>query len=132
MKFAELKSVAHNIADSMVSGIGLMIGVYEMDIYGEAASSPGGHITVDLLTGTAISGNPSPKLAHAIELYAEALPALCERHGFAVSEFRKLTVRFGTNRHHQQHFIVTIESQEGRTSTDTYYGSPAVKSKQLR
>jgi hypothetical protein len=43
MKFGELKSIGHNIADSLASGIGLMIGVYEMDIFGEAANSHEGY-----------------------------------------------------------------------------------------
>ena len=36
MKFDELRSIGHNIADSLASGIGLLIGYYQMDIFGEA------------------------------------------------------------------------------------------------
>ena len=36
MKHDELRSIGHNIADSLASGCGLMIGVYDMDIFGEA------------------------------------------------------------------------------------------------
>jgi hypothetical protein len=33
MKFGELRSIAHNIADSLPSGIGLLIGFYDMNIF---------------------------------------------------------------------------------------------------
>ena len=36
MKHAELRACAHNVADSLASGIGLMIGHYDMDVFGEA------------------------------------------------------------------------------------------------
>jgi hypothetical protein len=49
MKHAELRSIVHNVADSLASGIGLMIGVYNSDTFGEAARSPSGLITVDFL-----------------------------------------------------------------------------------
>lgn len=42
MKFDELKSIGHNIADALGSGIGLMISVYEMDVNGEASATPEG------------------------------------------------------------------------------------------
>ena len=51
MKFGVLQSIVHNAADSLGSGIGLIVGVYEMDIYGEAGRSPEGAIKVDFLTG---------------------------------------------------------------------------------
>jgi hypothetical protein len=47
MKFGTLKSIGHNIAESLASGIGMMIGVYEMDVFGEAAAAPQGYIEVD-------------------------------------------------------------------------------------
>ncbi len=60
MKHAVLTSVAHNIADSLASGIGLMIGVYEMDIFGEAAHSSEGFIEVDFLTGASACAARAP------------------------------------------------------------------------
>lgn len=32
MKFGNLKTLPYNMADSMVRGIGLLIGLYEMDV----------------------------------------------------------------------------------------------------
>jgi len=40
MKFDVLRSIGHNIDDSSTSGIGLLIGVCEIDILGEARCSP--------------------------------------------------------------------------------------------
>jgi hypothetical protein len=52
MKLGELKSVGHNIADSFASGIGLLIGHYEMNVFAEAASEPEGFVVVDFLEGS--------------------------------------------------------------------------------
>ncbi len=41
--------LAHNIADSLASGIGLMIGVYDSDVYAEAASSDSGAVSVNFI-----------------------------------------------------------------------------------
>lgn len=54
MKHAELRSIVHNVADSLGSGIGLMIGHYEMDVYGDAERSRERAITVDFLHGVVI------------------------------------------------------------------------------
>ena len=120
MKLGILKSVGHNIADSLSTGIGLMIGWYRMDIFEEAARSPEGFIEVDFLTGKTSGGEPSASLARAVELYAEALPALCERHGAEPAAFRRLTARFSGLGHPMHRFVVTVEDQQGRCAVDEY------------
>ncbi len=130
MKFGELKSVGHNIADSLASGIGLMIGVYEMDVFGEAAATPEGYIEVDFLSGVTAGGEASPSLARAVHFYAEALPALCVRHGVSVADFRELKVRFSRTGILGR-FVVTVEDQSGRRSQDEYLGSPGKRVKVL-
>ncbi|MGE3149922.1 MAG: hypothetical protein AB7K04_12735 [Pseudorhodoplanes sp.] len=130
MKFGELKSIGHNIADSLASGIGLMIGVYQMDVFGEAAASPEGYIEVDFLTGAASGGKPSSALARAFCLHAQALPDLCKRHGVEASDFRQLTARFSMT-WLVRRFVVTVEDQEGRVSTDHYEGVPGKRPKVL-
>jgi hypothetical protein len=117
MKFGALKSIGHNIADSLTSGIGLMIGVYHMDIFGEAAASPEGFIEVDFLAGTTAGGAVSPVLARAARLYAEALDDLCSRHGASPSDFRRLTARFSGGGARPR-FRVTVEDRNGRSSSD--------------
>src|ERR1043166_6803335 len=94
MKFGTLKSIGHNIAESLASGIGRMIGVYEMDVFGEAAAAPEGFIEVDFLTGEASGGKASPDLKRAVKLYADALSDLCKRHGVDPSDFQHLSARF--------------------------------------
>ena len=130
MKFDELRSIAHNISDSLASGIGLLIGSYQMDIFGEASRSPEGFITVDFLTGTCRAGAPSQSLAQAIALYKDALSNLCTRHGTSISAFRELTTRYSADAYGTR-FVVTVEDQQGRRSTDEYVGTPGRRPKVL-
>jgi hypothetical protein len=121
MKFGELKSIGHNISASLGGGIGILIGVYEMDVFGEAASSPEGFIEVDFLTGATSGGRLSPTLMKAIALYAGALAGLCEKHGTSPEAFRQLRTRYwveGLTGRYQ----VTVENHEGRVSVDEYCG----------
>lgn len=134
MKHDELRSIAHNIADSLASGIGLLIGVYVMDIFGEAAKSPEGFIAVDFLHGTTTGGKPSKSLAKAIDLYRDALSDLCERHGVSVSSFRKLIARYSVDvcgQPHGQRVVIEVEDNNGRSSTDEYVGLPLRRIKTL-
>lgn len=130
MKFGTLKSIGHNIADSLASGIGLMIGVYEMHVFAEAAATAEGFIEVDFLTGEASGGQPSEELARALKLYAQALPDLCKRHGVEVSDFHHLSARF-SGRPRFERFTVTVEDKHGRRSTDEYVGLPGKRPKFL-
>lgn len=130
MKFGELKSIGHNIADSLGSGIGLMIGVYEMDIFGEASNSPEGYITVDFLTGATSGAQPSASLAKAISLYSEALDDLCRKHGASVDAFSELTARFSVDSHGRR-FVVTVRDNNDRHSIDEYLGLPGERVKEL-
>jgi hypothetical protein len=126
MKFGELKSIGHNIADSLASGIGLLLGVYEMDIFGEAGRSSEGFITVDFLNGTSAGGAPSPSLTAAIRLYRDALADLCEKHGTSPSAFRELTARYSINKYGRR-FLVAVEDQQGHRSVDEYIGAPGTR-----
>ena len=125
MRFSALKSVGHNIADSLASGIGLMIGCYEMDVFGEAADGTEGFIEVDFLQGTT-SGSPvSRKLLRAICLYSsEALPDLCRKHGVRVNDFKALRARYGVDLVYGRHFSVTVTHKSGKSSSDRYLGVP--------
>ena len=123
MKFDELKSIGHNIADSLASGIGLLIGIYEMDIFGEASRGPEGFITVDFLTGSSEGGKTSASLATAISLYRDALSDLCNKHGTLPSAFRELTARCSTDEYGGR-FLVAVQDQQGHRSVDEYIGLP--------
>jgi hypothetical protein len=126
MKFDELRSIAHNISDSLASGVGLPIGVYGTDIFGEARRSTDGFITVDFLTGTSVGGRPSPLLAEAIAQYRNALTCLCVKHRTSVAAFRKLTTRYSKHLDVPR-FVVTVEDIRGRRSVDEYAGFPAAR-----
>ncbi|MEQ1949845.1 hypothetical protein [Mesorhizobium sp. CN2-181] len=121
MRHAELCSIAHNFADSLACGLGLVIGHYPTDVFREAGNSSNGHITVDFLTGTILEGRPSTGLAQAIALYSEALPAFCEKHGASISDFRELAVRYSGGQPDRR-FVVTVVDGQGRRSSSEYGG----------
>lgn len=123
MKFDVLRSIGHNIADSFASGLGLMIGVYAMDVFGEAKASTEGFIEVDFLDGSTSGGPVSPSLANAARLYSKALPDLCHKQGATADAFRVLSARFFTQ-DHQPRYSVTIEDLVGRRVIDDYMGVP--------
>lgn len=124
MKFGVLKSIAHNAADSLGSGIGLMVGVYDMDIYGEAGQSPGGTLTVDFLTGRIIDGDASESLQRAVALYRTAFDELCAKHGVEPWSFKQTTARYGTTSKHITHFTIKVEDRDGHSATEVFVGSP--------
>ena len=127
MKFGNLKSLGHNVADSLASGIGFVIGMYEMDIFGEASASSEGFISVDFLNGSTTGAVPSSNLSRAIFLYKEALPAMCEKHHIDLPEIKTIIARFGTDPAYGPHFKVTVEDTHGKSATDQYVGIPGRK-----
>jgi hypothetical protein len=124
MKFGELKSIGHNIADSLASGICLMIGHYDVQVFSEAANSSEGHITVDFLTGTSSGAKPSKKLARAIREFGRVFPEFCRKSGAERNVFKELTARYAVDKVYGGHFTVTVEDQNGRRSVDQYVGAP--------
>src|ERR1700754_245372 len=123
MKFDELRSIGHNIADSLASGVGLLVGVYEMDVFGEARRTPEHCIVVDFLSEEIIEGRASRSLAHAIALYGKALPDLCAKHRGSHAMFGELTTRYSVDAHGPR-FVVTVEDHEGHRAVDEYEGVP--------
>jgi hypothetical protein len=124
MKIGTLRAIAHNVADSLGSGIGLLIGVYEADVFGEAARAAEGFIGVDFLMGRATDGVVSSSLARAIAKYREALPDLCAKHGASVEDFRELSARYSIDTFNRR-ITVTVEDRGGRRAVDEYVGTPA-------
>jgi hypothetical protein len=119
MKHAQLRSVAHNIADSLACGMGFMIGVHQTDVFGEAAASAGGALTVDFLAGTVVEGDASADLRQAVARYRDALADLCARHGGSLEDLRALKVRYWSVPTGRR-FAVTVEDSSGRGSTTEY------------
>jgi hypothetical protein len=128
VKHAELRSIVHNVGDSLGSGIGLLIGVYEMDVYGEASRSQDGSLTIDLLAGRVTEGTASSSLAEAVSMYRDALAKLCSKAGGSISELREATVRYWSDPLGCR-FAVTIEDTSGRRSTTEYVGVPGKRPK---
>jgi hypothetical protein len=127
MKFDTLKSVGHSIADSLASGICLLIGYYDIDIFHEAADSSEGYIEVDFLTGTTSGSPASQSLLKAIGLFRDVIPDQCKKQGAEYSRMARLNVRFGTDAVYGPHFTVTVEDIDGRKSTEQYVGRPGKK-----
>lgn len=119
MKHDVLRSVAHNMAASLASGIGLMIGQYELDVFADARNSPDGSITVDFLNGTIRHGKASIKLTGAVQKYCTALPGLCENQHVSVSDFSSFLASY-TAMPTKTLFVVTVTDREGRTSRTEY------------
>lgn len=130
MKHSELKAIVHNVADSLASGIGLMIGHYEMDVYGDAQRSTGGAITVDFLRGTIIEGEPSTSLTDSVALYRKAFISLCSRSGGSVNDFIEAKARFSSDALNRR-FVVTVTGRDGRRSMTDYAGTPGQRVKIL-
>jgi len=123
VKQGELRSIAHNLADSFASGMGFPIGVYVTDVFGEAEKSPGGFITVDFVNGKVAAGFGSAGLEKAVRLYRDVLESLCTKHGASVSTFRILTARYSGGRRGRR-VVVAIEDSDGHRSEDEYMGAP--------
>lgn len=124
VKIGILRAIAHNVADSLGSGMGLLIGVYHMNVFGEATRSPRGVIGIDFLAGKATRGTVSPALQAAIAKYRKSLPALCEKHGATVEDFKTLSARYSVDTFNRR-IIVTVRDREGRCYVDEYIGTPA-------
>jgi hypothetical protein len=132
MKLGELKSLGHNLADSFASGIGLLVGYYEMNVFAEAAASDPGFVEVNFLNAS-VAGSPiSQSLQGAINCYRDAVPELCKKHNIDFSQIRTLTARFGSDKVYGSHFMVTVESMDGRSSTDRYIGIPGKRLRKAR
>ena len=124
MKLGNLKSLGHNLADSVASGVGLLVGIYTMNVFAEAESEEPGYIEIDFLAATTSGAPSSNSLRGAVELYRKALPELAAKHGIDAREIQTLSARFGTDKVYGPHFTVTVASEEGHHSTDRYFGVP--------
>lgn len=123
MKHAELRACVHNVAASLASGVGLMIGYYAMDVFGEASRSPGGAITVDFLNGHVVEGEASRSLQRAVALYRGAFSKICTAAGGSIGEVTEAKARFWQTPLGPR-FVVSVVDAAGRSSTTEYAGIP--------
>ncbi|MBL8712663.1 MAG: hypothetical protein JNM12_07170 [Alphaproteobacteria bacterium] len=123
MKHNKLRSIGHNVADSLASGISFVIGRYDIpDVFAEARACPEGFISVNFLEGTA-SVCASESLSRAASSFAAELPDFCAKHDVAMSDFRELTARY-SNEGLERRTVVTISDRNGRQTKDEYIGTP--------
>jgi hypothetical protein len=130
MKFKELEAIGHNIADSLGSGVGLPIGFYFTEVFGEASRSSDGDVVIDFLSGKSVSGDVSADLAGAVAMYRNALAVLCEKHGTTPSAFSQLAVRYSTI-NSRSTMLVTVADHLGHTSTMEFEGFSGRRTKVL-
>lgn len=127
MRFSDLKSVGHNVAASLASGLGFPIGFYVTAIFHEARATEKGLIGVDFLRGDISVGEASPSLRRAISLYGDALADLSARQGVRKEDFRRLDAQFGVHPAYGDFFTVTVADWHGRSSTETYLGESGAR-----
>lgn len=127
MKIGVLKSIAHNMADSLACGLGFVIGYYRTRIFEEASAAYPGHITVDFLSGETAGCIPSESLKGAIELYVAEFPTFCEKHKVRAENFAEFKVRYGTDVVYGCHYTVELRDKKGRFVRETYIGLPGKK-----
>jgi len=124
VKFDALRAVGHNIADSLGSGVCLLVGIYDCDAYAESRTLAARHIAVDFLKGEAINGPVSSRLAGAIARYRKGLADLCEKHGTTADAFSELTARFSMDKLGSR-VVVTVADRHGHRAEDETVGIPA-------
>lgn len=123
MRHTDLKAVGHNIADSLASGLGLMIGLYQTNVFAEASAEAPGYIEVDFLLGTTAGSPASQSLRQGVALYSkEALPGLCEKHRVNLEQVSAIQARFSAHAVYGPRFIVTVEDRQGKRSVEQYSG----------
>jgi len=105
------------VTDSLGGGIGLLIGVYEMDVFGEAKKSPSRSINVDFLNGKTTGARISSALAGAITKYREVLPRPCAKQGATIDDFKMLTAKYSSS---NRRIVVTVQDRIGRRYVDEY------------
>jgi hypothetical protein len=106
----------------------MLVGIYEMDVFGDAARSPNGSLTVDFLAGRVVEGVASAEVLEAVPRYRGALRELCSTAGGSVSELHEATVRYWSDAI-ERRFAVTILDSGGRRSTTEYAGVPGQRLK---
>jgi hypothetical protein len=124
MKHTQLQAIVHNVADSLGSGISLMLGYYALDVYADARNSPTGIIRADLLRGVVTEGDADEAFLGALKLIPAALAEQCEKAGGSWNEYRRAEVLFH-GRRPEPGFTIVVEDQKGKRTETDYVGWPA-------
>lgn len=101
----------------------MLVGVYDIDIYGEAGRSRQGFSQIDFLTGKSTGAVPSLSLRDAIHQYKEGLTHLCTKHSITSQAFRTLTAHYSRDKIGNR-TVLTTANQQRRRSAKEYIGVP--------
>ncbi|MCW1920417.1 hypothetical protein NX862_16770 [Rhodobacter sp. KR11] len=130
MKHAKLQAIVHNVADSLGSGISLMTGFYDLDVYRDAHNSPGKTLRLDLLGGVVMEGDARANLIAALQRVPEALAAQCTKAGVSWDDFHRAEVVYRVDTVGPG-FTILVEDRAGKSTETDYMGSPAKREKAL-
>lgn len=122
MKFGDLQSTAHNFAASFGSGMGLLVGYYQADIFKDVKIAIDNEITIDFLTGSVTKGQVSREVRGCIDAYVEALDSFCIKHGGRKADFNRFVTIYKIDKIHRECFYVEIEDKNGKNSKCFYTG----------
>lgn len=113
MKHSVLRNITHNLADSLASGCSLLVGAYELDIFGEARKAESGRLIVDFLQGTVSGGEITGGLSDAVNAVKIILPEFCTSHGANLEDFMEMKAHFFSTLT-KNRFTVVISDKSGR------------------
>jgi hypothetical protein len=130
MKHDQLCAIAHNLADSMASGLCFVIGYHPVDIFGEAALSKNRLIEVDFLEGRIVRGNASDNLKLAAASFKDILPKFCLDNGASLADFKVLSATFEASALGPR-MLLTVADHRGQSSVTEYAGVPMKRLKVL-
>ncbi|WP_454796910.1 hypothetical protein [Novosphingobium lindaniclasticum] len=120
MKFDDLCSLAHNVADSFGSGASLLFN-YGFYPYDDAKRSEDGLLEVDFLNGQVISGLPCNEVRERVSFAPKVITDLCARYGQSSDVFAILRARYVVTAVGRR-YEVTVTDRGGRTRIDLYDG----------
>ncbi len=130
MKHEKLQAIVHNVADSLGSGVSLMTGFYDLDVYTDARNSPKKALRLDLMAGVVTEGEARANLVAALQRVPGALAAQCAKAGFSWEDLRRAEVVFRVDTV-KPGFTILVEDRSGKVTETDYLGSPAKREKVL-
>ena len=118
MKHGILCAIVHNVAASLGNGVSFLTGFYELDLFGDAARSRDGRLTVNFLTGKIVEGRPQISSITAARRSKAALARLLRDAGGSISDLTEATATYSAN----EVFTVTVSDMSGKRSSFDYKG----------
>jgi hypothetical protein len=130
MRHEAYRAIAHNFAHSLACGVSLSTGFYELDVYGDAATSPGGKLRLDLLNGKVLEGEANKDLQTALARIPPLFAEGCRRSGGSLTDLRCAEATFSRSGS-EEGFVLEIEDSKGQRSATDYSGSESKRTRDL-